>query len=55
MRKNNMNPWNPKRPATKGPEAKIQDQIVRELLANRWYVKVMVGNIYQYGVPICST
>ncbi len=48
-----MDPRNVKRAArsTKGPEAIIQTAIIRELKAQDWYVKVMVGNIYQYGVP----
>lgn len=34
-----------------GPEAKIQNGIIRELKAHDWYVKVMIGNAYQFGVP----
>lgn len=47
-----MEPLRLKRSASNpGPEAKIQDAIIRELRAQEWYVKVMHGNAFQFGVP----
>lgn len=38
-------------PSTSGPEAKIQAKIVEFLKCRDWYVKVMIGNAFQWGVP----
>lgn len=46
-----MNPFKPKATAKDGPEARIQQAIIDKLKAADWYIKVMVGNLYQYGVP----
>ena len=35
----------------KGPEAKIQDALVKFLRERGWFVKIMHGNVYQSGVP----
>lgn len=35
----------------KGPEHKIQEAIIKMLRYKEWYVKVMVGNAYQFGIP----
>jgi hypothetical protein len=34
-----------------GPEAKIQRAIIAMLERKGWYVKVMVGNAFQWGIP----
>ncbi len=44
-----MNPFQVK--STKGPEEKIQNDIIKKLKEYDWYVKVMFGNMYQFGVP----
>lgn len=46
-----MQPFKPKRPTSKGPEAELQDGLVLKLRSYEWYVKVMIGNMYQFGVP----
>jgi len=46
-----MHPFVPRRHSKDGPEAKIQERIVKELKNLDWYVKVMIGNMYQFGVP----
>lgn len=35
----------------KGPEAIIQESIIKMLRYKGWYVKAMVGNAYQHGIP----
>lgn len=35
----------------KGPEAKIQEAIIRELRYREWFVKETHGNMYQMGFP----
>lgn len=35
----------------KGPEAKIQQEIISMLTKRNWYVKVLHGNAYQQGMP----
>lgn len=34
-----------------GPEAKIQDDIIKMLRHKGWFVKTTHGNIYQWGFP----
>ncbi len=41
----------PKIKGVKGPEYKIQQKIIRFLEARGWYVKVMTGTMYQWGIP----
>lgn len=38
-------------PRDSGPEAKIQNQIIEFLRCREWYVKVCIGNAYQFGLP----
>ena len=35
----------------KGPEYKIQQKIIKFLQARGWFVKVMTGTLYQWGMP----
>ncbi len=35
----------------KGPEAKIQDDIIKFLRGRGWFVKPTHGNMYQHGLP----
>ncbi len=35
----------------KGPEYKIQQRIIRFLQNRGWFVKVMTGTMYQWGIP----
>ena len=35
----------------KGPEAKIQDALIKFLKERGWFVKVLHGSIYQSGMP----
>ncbi len=35
----------------KGPEAKIQEAVIRYLREREWFVQIMHGNTYQHGVP----
>ena len=44
-----MEPLKPRR--RKGPEAKIQEDIIKFLLIKGWYVMVTHGNMYQSGFP----
>lgn len=44
-----MKPFVPK--ATKGPEAIIQEAIVKKLRQLTWVVKETHGNLYQSGLP----
>jgi len=46
-----MEPLKTKNYGDKGPEAKIQKAIVLMLKQKGWYVKRMVGNMYQMGIP----
>lgn len=46
-----MSPFRPKKTVGTGPEAIIQNKIVLKLKSHDWYVKVMIGNMYQFGVP----
>lgn len=46
-----MNPFQPKRYGKAGPEAIIQEGIITRLKRHDWFVKVIVGNMYQYGIP----
>lgn len=41
----------PKIKGVKGPEYKIQQKIIRFLEARGWFVKVMTGTMYQWGIP----
>ncbi len=41
----------PKATVKNGPEAKIQQDIIDELRKLEWYTKVMIGNMWQFGVP----
>lgn len=34
-----------------GPEAKIQDDIVKFLRERGWFVKIIHGNMYSHGLP----
>ena len=36
---------------SKGPEAKIQEAIIKFLEDRKWFVKRMHGNMYQHGIP----
>lgn len=45
-----MQPWRPKR-VQEGSEADWQNKLVRELKARDWFVKVIVGNATQFGLP----
>ena len=36
---------------TKGPEAKIQDALIKMLRERGWVVKVLHGNMWQSGLP----
>lgn len=50
-----MDPFQPK--PQKGPEAKVQEQIVKFLKLRDWFVQRIHGNKYQAGMPdlfICS-
>lgn len=44
-----MEPLKPKR--RKGPEALIQEAIIKYLLCKGWYVMVTHGNMFQSGFP----
>src|SRR6188768_2363142 len=44
-----MDPKEPRR--RKGPEAEIQDALVKYLRQREWVVKETHGNIYQSGLP----
>lgn len=44
-----MNPLNPR--SKKGPEAKIQDDIVAMLRGFEWFVKETHGSVFQSGLP----
>ena len=46
-----MNPLRPKLPANDGKEAQIQAAIIKELKCHDWYVRVIVGNAFQHGLP----
>jgi len=35
----------------RGPEAKIQEDIIKMLKAYDWFVQIMHGNMLQFGVP----
>lgn len=35
----------------KGPEAKIQDDIIKFLRERGWFVKILHGNMYSHGLP----
>lgn len=37
--------------SAKGPEAKIQADIIKFLEDRKWFVKNMHGNMYQHGIP----
>ncbi len=41
----------PKIKGVKGPEYKIQQRIIRFVEARGWFVKVMTGTMYQWGIP----
>jgi hypothetical protein len=45
-----VQPWKPKR-VQANSEADHQNQLVRELKARDWFVKVIVGNATQFGLP----
>lgn len=46
-----MESFKPKRYGAAGPEAKIQAEIIEMLRRKGWFVKRMVGNAFQFGVP----
>lgn len=46
-----MNPFVPKRSSKDGPEAKIQNDLIDYLKVRDWFVKVTIGNAYQFGFP----
>ena len=46
-----MDPLIPKRTAASGPEAKVQQKVIDFLRAREWFVKRVVGNMYQSGLP----
>ena len=35
----------------KGPEAKIQEAVIKYLREREWFVKIIHGNTYQHGLP----
>jgi len=41
----------PIRNKKKGPEAKIQEDLVKFLRARGWFVQIIHGNMYQRGLP----
>lgn len=46
-----MEPFNPRTTKQDGPEAKIQEALIKLLRAKEWVVKSTHGNIVQYGFP----
>lgn len=46
-----MQPFFPKRTGAAGPEAQIQEALIKRLKEYDWLVKVIVGNMYQSGLP----
>lgn len=46
-----MNAFKVKGNRKTGPEAKIQEDIIKALRAAEWIVVVTHGNIYQHGLP----
>jgi hypothetical protein len=46
-----MDAFVPKRYGAAGPEAKIQEKIVKMLIFRGWFVKRIIGNKYQSGLP----
>ena len=46
-----MDPLTPRRSGKAGPEAAIQDEIVKYLRNKEWFVKRLIGNAYQSGWP----
>lgn len=46
-----MNPFEAKKYGKQGPEAKIQEKIVEVLKSADFFVQVMIGNAYQFGIP----
>lgn len=46
-----MDPLNPRRTRKSGPEAAIQERIVKRLKELDWYVMATHGNSYQSGFP----
>ncbi len=45
-----MRPYNP-RNHKKGPEAKVQDALIKMLREKGWFCKVLHGSMYQSGMP----
>lgn len=46
-----MQPFKSKRTVASGPEQIIQNDLIKNLKGYDWYVKVMIGNHLQFGVP----
>lgn len=46
-----MDPFKVRKYGKDGPEAKIQQSIIDRLKSADWYVKVMIGNAFQFGIP----
>jgi hypothetical protein len=46
-----MRKFKPKDTRKKGPEGKIQEEIIIMLRAKEWFVKPTHGNMYQSGFP----
>lgn len=46
-----MNPFKPKGTKRSGPEAKIQENIIKRLKQEGWHVMPTHGNMYQSGFP----
>ncbi len=46
-----MQPFAPRTYGKAGPEAKIQNDVIDTLKKGDWFVQVMHGNLFQYGVP----
>jgi hypothetical protein len=46
-----MDPFVSKRNRKDGPEAKIQGELINFLKIRDWFVQVMIGNAYQFGIP----
>lgn len=46
-----MEPFKAPRKGDAGPEAIIQERLVKELRGYEWFVQVFVGNAFQFGIP----
>src|SRR5215831_2375487 len=46
-----MDKFSPRKTKRDGPEAAIQERVIKKLTLLGWYVVVLHGNIYQFGMP----